>query len=117
MVARSPNVPTFLPLKVAPRASQLSSISQRLCFLREIGNAIEIVGIAQSVRNHDSAGAITEGSVELRRIGLIVGHGDVDEDGNAAILDDGIDGGGKSGSDGDDLIARDGWRDREAWVM
>ena len=55
--------------------------------------------------DHDGARAFAERGFELRGIGVISGRGDVDEDRHAVVLDDGIDGGGKTRGDGDHFIA------------
>ena len=91
----SPKVPTLRPFQVEPSASQQSSISQRLCFLRERGDRVEVEDVAQRVRDHDGSGLFAARGFELAHIDVVGRQRDIDEDRHEAILDDGIDRGGK----------------------
>ncbi len=65
----------------------------------------EIEGIAEGVRNHDGARLGSDGGFDLVGLNVVGGNIDIDEDGNESVLHRRIDGGRKTGGDGNDLIA------------
>ena len=101
----SPKVPTFWPLKVVPRASQQSSTEPEVVLFAEGGDGFGVEGVAESVGDHDGAGLFAAGLFEPGDVDLEGGEGDVDEDGDEAVLQDGVDGGREAGGYGDDFHA------------
>ena len=78
-----------------PQAMLVSQCAQR--------NGFE--GIAQGVGQHDGAGARADGGGDACRAGIVGGQFRVDENGNHAVLQNRIDGGGEARGGGDDFIA------------
>jgi len=64
-------------------------MSQRLCFRQEVGDGIEIEGIAEGVGDDDGPGARRDGGLKLSAIDVVGAELNVNEDGER-FLDDGI---------------------------
>src|SRR4051794_7147406 len=71
----------------------------------EIRYRVEVEGIAKRVCDYDGPCALRPGPFQLADVDVVGGNLNVHENGNKAILDYGIDGGGKTRRDGNHFIA------------
>ena len=72
----------------------------------ELHHCIEIERVAQRVGQHDGPGPVGTRHFELGYFDVVCRNLYVDKHRNESVLNDGIDGGGKSRRHGDDFIAR-----------
>jgi glucose-1-phosphate cytidylyltransferase len=71
----------------------------------EGGDGVEVEDVAEGVGDHDRLDPGGVGGFEEGDVDFVAGEGDLDEDRDEAVLNDGIDGGGEAGGYGDDLVA------------
>ena len=74
-------------------------------FFAEGGDGFGVEGVAEGVGNHDGTGLLAAGLFEFGDVDFEGGEGNVDEDWDEAVLQDGVNGGGESGGYGDDFHA------------
>jgi hypothetical protein len=65
----------------------------------------QIEGIAEGMGHHHRPGPLRQGCIQTGDIQVVGGKGDIDEDGNSAVLHYRGDRGGESGRNGDDFIS------------
>ena len=86
-----------------------------IMFFGECRYRVEIEDVAQGVGDHDRPGLLAAGSFKLSYIDFVGRERHVDEDRNEPVLNDGIDGGRETCSDGDDFIAGFETAGRPVW--
>ncbi len=94
-------------LAVVGRAEGVAAILDQpeLVFPAQRGNHIQVVGIAQGMGQHDCTGLRTDRGFDLGGVDVVGAEFDIDENGNCAELQDGVDRGRETGGYGDDFIS------------
>src|SRR5208283_399308 len=94
-------------LAVVSRAKGIAAVldQPQAVFLRKCGDGVEIERIPQRVGEDNGAGAAGKRGFELTDIYVVRRNLNIDEDWDECVLQDGIDGGGKSRGQGDDFVA------------
>ncbi len=102
-VAERPDLPA-----VPGRAERVAAVldQPQTVALAERRDGIEVERIAQRVGHHHRPRAIAHRRLQPLNVDVVLGQGDVDEDGHEPVLQDRVDGGWEAGRDRDHLVAR-----------
>ena len=85
-------------LAVVRRAERVAAVFDQpeIVLAREVGDRVQVERIAERVGDHDGARAVGQGRFELRHVDVIRRQFHVDEDRDAAVLNDRVDRGRES---------------------
>ena len=101
-VAKGPNLAPFVE-----RADGIAAVLDHpeIVLRCQFHDGIDVKRVAECVRQHDGSGALGDCRFKLSYIYVVSWNLNVDEDWDEPVLNNRIDGGGKSSSYGDDLVS------------